>query len=135
MTIDPNRPSSGAAVIAPLSPSDAPEGQRLERPSGAVVDRLEGPTVRRLQVRGRAGVWEVLRDDRFYGHYMGYEAAFAAAEAAASAVVADGGAADIRFKEGRSQPGGPEPARGPAPGPIPAMRTMEFRRGMAPVVR
>ena len=77
-------------------------------------------------MRGRAGVWEVLRDDRFYGHYMGYEAAFAAAEAAASAIVADGGAADIRFKEGRPQPG---------PGPIPAMRTMEFRPGLAPVVR
>ena len=106
-----------------------------QRPSGPVVDRLEGPTVRRLQVRGRAGVWEVLRDDRFYGHYMGYEAAFAAAEAAALAIIAEGGAADIRFKEGRSQPDRPEPARGSAPGPIAAMRTMEFRQGLARVVR
>ena len=106
-----------------------------QRPSGPVVDRPGGPTVRRLQVRGRAGVWEVLRDDRFYGHYMGYEAAFAAAEAAASAIVADGGAADIRFKEGRSQPSHAEPARGSAPGSIPTMRTMEFRQGLAPAVR
>jgi hypothetical protein len=97
-----------------------------QRPSGPLVERAEGPTVRRLQVRGRAGVWEVIRDDRFYGHYMGYQAAFAAAEAAASAIVADGGAADIRFKEGQPQPG---------PGPITAMRTMEFRPGLAPVVR
>jgi hypothetical protein len=106
-----------------------------QRPSGPVVDRPEGPTVRRLQVRGRAGVWEVIRDDRFYGHYMGYEAAFAAAEAAALAIVAEGGAADIRFKDGRTQPGRPEPARGSAPSPIPGMRTMEFRQGLARVVR
>jgi hypothetical protein len=88
--------------------------------------RAADPAVRRLQVRGRAGVWEVLRDDRFYGHYMGYEAAFAAAEAAASAIVAGGGAADIRFKQGQPQPGA---------GPVSAMRIMEFRQGVAPVVR
>jgi hypothetical protein len=106
-----------------------------QRPSEPVVDRLEGLTVRRLQVRGRAGVWEVLRDDRFYGHYMGYQAAFAAAEAAALAIIAEGGAADIRFKEGRPHPGRAEPARSSAAGPIPAMRTMEFRQGLARVVR
>lgn len=106
-----------------------------QRPSGPVVDRPEGPTVRRLQVRGRAGVWEVIRDDRFYGHYMGYEAAFAAAEAAALAIVAEGGAADIRFKDGRAHPGHPQQARGSGPGPIAEMRTMEFRQGLARVVR
>lgn len=105
-----------------------------QRPTGPDIDR-EGPAVRRLQVRGRAGVWEVLRDDRFYGHYMGYEAAFAAAEAAALAIVAEGGAADIRFKEGRARPDRPQPARGSAPGPVAAMRTMEFRQGLARVVR
>ena len=124
MTIDPNRPAFGPANIeaAPLSvPSEG--------------DRMEGPrAVRRIQVRGRAGIWEVTRDDRFYGHYMGFEVAFDAAEAAALAIVMSGGEADIGFKEGRS-PGRPEPARGSTPGPIAAMRTMEFRKGMAPVVR
>lgn len=83
---------------------------------------------RRLQVRGRAGVWEVLRDDRFYGHYMGHQAAFAAAEAAALAIVANGGSADLHFRE--------QPQAGAArPAPASGMRTMEFRSGSAPVVR
>lgn len=106
-----------------------------QRPTGPAVDQPQGPAVRRLQVRGRAGVWEVIRDERFYGHYMGYEAAFAAAEAAALAIVAEGGAADIRFREGPIPPGRPEPARGQASGSIPGMRTMEFRQGLARVVR
>jgi len=84
---------------------------------------------RRLQVRGRAGVWEVLRDDRFYGHYLGHQAAFAAAEAAALAIVATGGSADLHFRE--------QPQAGAAP-PAPAasgMRTMEFRPGSMPLLR
>jgi hypothetical protein len=90
--------------------------------------------VRRLQVRSRAGVWEVIQDDRFYGHYMGYQAAFDAAESAALAIVANGGAADLRFKQGqgRQRPGG---TTGGSGGPISAVLTMEFRAGSAPVVR
>ena len=83
---------------------------------------------RRLQVRGRAGVWEVIRDDRFYGHYMGHTAAFAAAEAAALAIVAKGGSADIHFREQALSS-----ASQTAPGS--GMRTMEFRPGATPVVR
>jgi hypothetical protein len=83
---------------------------------------------RRLQVRGRAGVWEVIRDDRFYGHYMGHAAAFAAAEAAALAIVAKGGSADIHFRE-------QSPADAAPPAPASGMRTMGFRPGTTPVVR
>ena len=90
--------------------------------------------MRRLQVRGRAGIWEVIQDDRFHGHYMGYQAAFDAAEAAAMAIVANGGAADLRFKQGQAHQGVSGPAGGSG-GPISAMRTMEFRAGSAPVVR
>jgi hypothetical protein len=90
--------------------------------------------VRRLQVRGRAGIWEVIQDERFYGHYMGYQAAFDAAEAAAMAIVANGGAADLRFKQGQAHQGVGGPAGG-SRGPISTMRTMEFRAGSAPVVR
>ena len=79
-------------------------------------------------MRGRAGVWEVIRDDRFYGHYMGHAAAFAAAEAAALAIVAKGGSADIRFRE-QAQ------ADAPVPTAVSGMRTMEFRPGSTPVVR
>ena len=90
--------------------------------------------VSRLQVRGRAGIWEVIQDDRFYGHYLGYETAFAAAEAAAMVIVANGGAADLRFRQGQAPPGAGRPAGGSG-GPTSAMRTMEFRAGSAPVVR
>src|SRR5689334_9674758 len=125
MKIDPNRPSSGAADIALPSLSSAPEGQRLERPSDALVADPKGHLVRRLQVRGGAGIWEVTRDDRFYGHYLGYEAAFAAAEAEATIIVAGGGSADIRFREGRPQ------SAGSVGGPSAAVRIMEFRPGLA----
>ena len=83
---------------------------------------------RRLQVRGRAGVWEVLRDDRFYGHYMGHQAAFAAAEAAALAIVAKGGSANLYFREQS-----PSAVAPPTPGS--GMRTMEFRPGSTPLLR
>ena len=82
---------------------------------------------RRVQVRGRAGVWEVIRDDRFYGHYMGHAAAFAAADAAL-AIVAKGGAADIHFRE-------QVPSGAPLPAPGSGMRTMEFGPGSTPVLR
>jgi hypothetical protein len=125
MTIDPNRPAFGPANIEAAPPPVPSEG-----------DRMQGPrAVRRIQIRGRAGIWEVTRDDRFYGHYMGFQAAFDAAEAAALAIVASGGAADIRFKEGRLQPGVPEPARGSGLTSISAMRTMQFRAGSAPIGR
>jgi hypothetical protein len=97
-------------------------------PGSAGLDAAASSAPRRLQVRARAGVWEVTRDDRFYGHYLGHEAAFAAAEAAALAIVAEGGAADIRFRQQpRSDIAVPTPGSG--------MRTMEFRAGSAPVVR
>ena len=79
-------------------------------------------------MRGRAGIWEVLRDDRFYGHYLGHQAAFAAAEAVALTIVAKGGSADLHFRE--QSPSGVAP---PTPGA--GMRTMEFRPGSTPVVR
>lgn len=110
MKIDPNRPDFGPPNPAAASP------------------------LRRLQVRGRAGIWEVIQDNRFYGHYMGYQAAFDAAEAAAMAIVAGGGAADLRFKQGQGDRGVARPTARSG-GPISAMMTMEFRAGSAPVVR
>ena len=92
------------------------------------IDATAFSAPRRVQVRGRAGVWEVIRDDRFYGHYMGHAAAFAAAEAAALAIVAKGGAADIHFRD-------QVPSGAPLPAPRSGMRTMEFRPGSTPVVR
>ena len=141
MKIDPNRPAFGPPYLVAAPPSVAlggPHGTDGRAssgwPGGPVVAGGKGQAVRRLQVRGRAGIWEVIQDDRFYGHYIGYQAAFDAAEAAAMAIVANGGAADLRFKQGQARQGVGAPAGGSG-GPISAMRTMEFRAGSAPVVR
>ena len=141
MKIDPKRPALGPPNLAAVLPSVAPGGPRGTGdrtssgwPGGPVVTAAEGQSVRRLQVRGRAGIWEVIQDDRFYGHYMGHQAAFDAAEAAAMAIVANGGAADLRFKQGQHHGVG-GPAGGSGGGPISTMRTMEFRAGSVPIVR
>ena len=111
MKIDPNRPAFGPPNLAAVLPSDAIGGPRgtgdrasSGRPGGPVVTGAEGQSVRQLQVRGRAGIWEVIQDDRFYGHYMGCPAAFDAAEAAAMAIVANGGAADLRHSSRGKRP-------------------------------
>ena len=141
MKFDPNRPAFGPPTLAAASPTLAPGGPRGTGdrassgwPGGPVGAGADRQAVRRLQVRGRAGIWEVIQDDRFYGHYMGHQAAFDAAEAAAMAIVANGGAVDLRFNQGQEQRrlGG---ATGGLGGPIIAMLTMEFRAGSAPVVR
>lgn len=141
MKIDPNRPALGPPNLVAVRPPVAQGGPHRTGdrapsgwPGGPVVAGAEGQAVRRLQVRGRAGIWEVIRDDRFYGHYMGYQAAFDAAEAAAMAIVANGGAADLRFNQAQAHQGVGGPAGGSG-GPISALRTMEFRAGSAPVVR
>lgn len=141
MKIDPDRPAFGPpnlVAVSPTRPLGTPSGTGdiapSGWPSGPVVAAAKGQAVRRLQVRGRAGIWEVLQDDRFYGHYMGYQAAFDAAEAAAMAIVSNGGAADIRFKEGQAKQVIGRPGYGSG-APISVMRTMEFRAGSAPVVR
>ena len=51
----------------------------------------------------RSGIWQVTRDGHFYGHYMAGQPAFDAAEAAARAIVANGGAADIQWNKARPQ--------------------------------
>jgi hypothetical protein len=140
MKIKPNRLAFGPPIRAAATTShplvDLVEAPRLPAGMvGSVFTRVEQKAVRRIQVRGRAGIWEVLRDDRFFGHYMGYQAALDAAKAAAEAIVAGGGAADVRFKQGRSQPGVAEPTGGPGFAPIGTIRTMEFRAGAEPVVR
>lgn len=141
MTNDPIRRPFGPANLTAVSPSVAPGGPRGTGdrassgwPGGPHVAPAERQAVRRLQVRSRAGVWEVIQDDRFYGHYMGYQAAFDAAEAAAMSIVASGGAADLRFKQEQvhRRLGG---TTGGSGGPVSAMLTMEFRAGSAPVVR
>jgi len=98
LKIELNEPVFGLPKPLPVAPSAQP--------------------VRRLQIKGGyAGIWEVIRDDRFHGHFRGYRQAMDAAQAAATAIVAGGEAADIAF-----DPNG-------------VMRTLEFRAGMAPIVR
>ena len=69
-------------------------------------------------VRLRGGIWQVTQDGRFYGHYMADQPAFDAAQAAALAIVARGGAADIRWTERRPQAGAANHAKGLGAVPI-----------------
>jgi hypothetical protein len=46
----------------------------------------------------RAGIWELTKDGVFYGHYHEPQPAFDAANAAARAIVANGGSADILLR-------------------------------------
>jgi hypothetical protein len=92
------------------------------------------PIVTLFGVKLRGGIWQVTRDGRFYGHYMAGQPAFDAAEAAARTVVASGGAADIRWNDGRPQAVVSAWAKGLAVAPIGVMRTMQFRAGSTRIV-
>jgi hypothetical protein len=97
----------------------------LGKRSDAAVVVPEGQAATLLEVSRRAGIWEVTKDGRFYGHYTSDQPAFDAAEAAAFAIVAGGGTADVLWNDGR-------PSRN---APIGAVQSMEFRPGLTRVVR
>jgi hypothetical protein len=115
MTIDLERTTFGLANIDRVSASQA-----------------QGVTLFGVTLGG--GVWQVTQDRRFYGHYMTVQPAFDAAEAAARAVVASGGAADVRWHDRRPQTAASDQAKGLAIAPVGAMRTMEFRTGSTRIV-
>jgi hypothetical protein len=105
MKIELNGPAFGLPNPTPVAPSGQSRVAVVAQPV-------------RLQIKGGCtGIWEVIRDDRFYGHFTGYRAAMDAAKAAAAAIVASGGEADIAF-----DPNG-------------LMRTIEFRAGITPIIR
>ncbi len=117
MTIDPDRPAFGPANID----------------SRTVGGSHAGPaTLFRVNVRG--GIWQVTKDGRFYGHYMAGQPAFDAAEAAARAIVARGGTADILWNDRRSQAGTADRAKGLNVAPIGVTRIMQFRAGSTRIV-
>jgi len=94
-----------------------------------------GRPVTLLEVGHRSGIWAVTKDGEFYGHYIGSQPAFDAAEAAAFAVVAGGGAADVVWDDARTQ--APASARTGESGvvPVKVLQTMAFRSGSARIVR
>jgi hypothetical protein len=127
-------------LIARRNEPDAARGPTPEHLSAFVQSRdagvaLEGSPVTLLEVSYRSGIWAVTKDGRFYGHYIGDQSAFDAAEAAAFAVVASGGAADVLWNEARGQPGASDRAKGSDVAPSGVARTMEFRPGSARIVR
>jgi len=73
------------------------------------------------------GIWQVTRDGEFYGHYTTDQPAFAAAESAARAIVANGGAADIRWTDRRPQIDASDRASGLEAAAIGTVRAMHFR--------
>lgn len=83
--------------------------------------------VTQLEVKRHAGIWEIIRDGQFYGHYDQDQPAFDAAEAVAVAIVASGGAADLVWTDGRPKSGVSDQAAG--------LRVIEFRPGSTTIVR
>jgi hypothetical protein len=98
-----------------------------------VADASEGRAITRLEVKRRVGIWEVTRDGHFYGHYQEAQPAFDAAEAAALAIVANGGAADLLWNDTRPQSGVSDQARDVAVSRL--SRVIEFRSGSTTIVR
>jgi hypothetical protein len=133
MTIESNHPTFSPANIAPgVATGFAREaGERIGDDSGLALGR----PVTRLEVSLRSGIWAVTKDGQFYGHYFGDQSAFDAAKAAAFAVVASGGAADVSWKEPRGHPGASDQAKGSDVATSGVVRTMEFRPGSARIVR
>jgi hypothetical protein len=82
----------------------------------------------------RGGVWQISKDGRFYGHYMAGQPTFDAAEAAARAIVASGGAADVLWNDRRAQAGAADRARGLNVAPSGVTRPLQFRAGSTRIV-
>jgi hypothetical protein len=95
----------------------------------------DGGPVTLLEVSYRSGVWAITKDGQFYGHYIGDQPAFDAAEAVAFAVVAGGGAADVQWSEARRQPAASDQAVDVGDVPITVRRTMKFRAGSTRTAR
>jgi hypothetical protein len=82
-------------VAAPTA-TDVPRSADLD-PVPYMVEQPEiVPTL--LQVRRRAGVWELTKDGVFYGDYCEQQSAFDAVNAAARTIVANGGSADVLIR-------------------------------------
>ena len=127
-------------LIARRSEPDAARGPTPEHltafaESGDAGIPPEVKPVTLLEVSHRAGIWAVTKDGKFYGHYIGDQSAFDAAEAAAFAVVASGGTADVLWNEVRGKPGASDQAKTSDVAPSGVVRTMEFRPGSARIVR
>jgi len=117
MTIDPEGPALG-----PANTDSRAVGGPQARPA----------TLFRVALRG--GIWQVTKDGRFYGHYMAGQPAFDAAEAAARAIVASGGTADVLWNDRRPQAGTADRTNGLNVAPIGVTRTMQFRAGSTRIV-
>lgn len=117
MTIDPEGPAFGPANI-----------------DSRAVNGPQARPATLIRVGLRSGVWQVTKDGRFYGHYMADQPAFDAAEAAALAIVAGGGTADILWNDRRPQAGSSDRAKGLNVAPIGVPRTMQFRAGSTRIV-
>lgn len=105
----------------------------VEQHNNAATDAFKGRAIIRLEVKRRVGIWEVTRNGHFHGHYREAQPAFDAAEAAALAIVANGGAADLLWNDTRPRPGVSDPARDMATSQL--SRVIEFRPGSTTIMR
>ena len=105
---------------------------REQAPHSSDLSQADAPSagvsvVTQLEVKRHAGIWEIIRDGQFYGHYDDDQPAFDAAEAVAVAVVASGGSADLVWTDGRPKSEISDQAE--------SLRIIEFRPGSTTIVR
>lgn len=79
------------------SPEAAQDEKAARDNETDAVIQHEGAPITLLEVSKRSGVWAVTKDGKFYGHYIGDQSAFDAAESEAMAIVASGGMADLSW--------------------------------------
>jgi hypothetical protein len=95
--------SRGALPDASAVPLHRGTSLALDPARDVAIERREaGRTL--FQLNQRAGIWEITKDGNFYGHYHSQQPAFDAVEAAAHAIVAGGGCADILLRGRPSRP-------------------------------
>lgn len=119
-----------------MAPDPAQQETVAQDPAtDAAIPRREGAPVTLLEVSKRSGVWAVTKDGKFYGHYIGDQSAFNAAEAEAMAIVAAGGTADLSWDTVGGLRDTPSPATTSHNAAPVAPRMLEFRAASVRVVR
>jgi hypothetical protein len=88
----------GDRAHRPHVPREQPQSSRSPELNPHASTKPSNAIAIMFQMRHRAGIWEVTKNGAFFGHYNQQQQAWDAANAAAAAVIADGGWAEASFR-------------------------------------